>query len=111
MLLRTLLGAATMLLVGCAAVPDQPPPSPDSPASPSAAEAPIPARSQALALTSATLPDVRTTSPTTTPAVYTCEMHPEVLSNQPGKCPKCGMKLVPTRSAMQPQHRGHGGHP
>ena len=25
---------------------------------------------------------------------YTCSMHPEVLSDQPGKCPKCGMKLV-----------------
>jgi len=27
-------------------------------------------------------------------AVYTCPMHPEVLSNQPGRCPKCGMDLV-----------------
>jgi hypothetical protein len=27
--------------------------------------------------------------------VYTCPMHPEVLSNKPGKCPKCGdMDLV-----------------
>ena len=25
---------------------------------------------------------------------YTCSMHPEVVSDQPGKCPKCGMKLV-----------------
>ena len=25
---------------------------------------------------------------------YTCPMHPEVKSNQPGKCPKCGMQLV-----------------
>lgn len=25
---------------------------------------------------------------------YTCPMHPEVLSDQPGKCPKCGMNLV-----------------
>jgi len=25
---------------------------------------------------------------------YTCPMHPEVLSDQPGNCPKCGMKLV-----------------
>jgi hypothetical protein len=25
---------------------------------------------------------------------YTCPMHPEVTSEQPGQCPKCGMKLV-----------------
>ena len=25
---------------------------------------------------------------------YTCLMHPEVLSDKPGKCPKCGMTLV-----------------
>ena len=25
---------------------------------------------------------------------YTCEMHPEVVQDAPGRCPKCGMKLV-----------------
>jgi len=25
---------------------------------------------------------------------YTCPMHPEVITNKPGKCPKCGMTLV-----------------
>jgi hypothetical protein len=25
---------------------------------------------------------------------YTCPMHPEVVMNKPGKCPKCGMTLV-----------------
>lgn len=25
---------------------------------------------------------------------YTCPMHPEVQSDQPGNCPKCGMELV-----------------
>lgn len=25
---------------------------------------------------------------------YTCPMHPEVISDKPGKCPKCGMTLV-----------------
>ncbi|WP_185151928.1 multicopper oxidase domain-containing protein [Chryseobacterium vaccae] len=27
-------------------------------------------------------------------SVYTCPMHPEVTSDKPGKCPKCGMELV-----------------
>jgi outer membrane lipoprotein SlyB len=25
---------------------------------------------------------------------YTCSMHPEVVQDKPGNCPKCGMKLV-----------------
>ena len=25
---------------------------------------------------------------------YTCTMHPEIISDKPGKCPKCGMTLV-----------------
>jgi hypothetical protein len=24
---------------------------------------------------------------------YTCSMHPEVVQDKPGDCPKCGMKL------------------
>ncbi len=27
--------------------------------------------------------------------VYTCTMHPEIRSDKPGACPKCGMALVP----------------
>ena len=30
--------------------------------------------------------------------IYTCPMHPEVLSEEPGKCPECGMKLLATAS-------------
>ena len=26
---------------------------------------------------------------------YTCPMHPEIRSQQPDNCPKCGMVLVP----------------
>jgi hypothetical protein len=41
--------------------------------------------------------------PETTPAAgqvapkqkYYCSMHPDVVSDEPGKCPKCGMDLVP----------------
>lgn len=35
-----------------------------------------------------------TSQPATATTLYTCTMHPEVISDKPGKCPKCGMKLV-----------------
>jgi len=43
---------------------------------------------------------------------YTCPMHPEVIKNEPGKCPKCGMNLVPltTSSAQHTGHRDVQGH-
>jgi FtsP/CotA-like multicopper oxidase with cupredoxin domain len=28
------------------------------------------------------------------PVIYVCPMHPEVVSEEPGSCPKCGMKLL-----------------
>lgn len=31
-------------------------------------------------------------------SLYTCVMHPEVITHKPGKCPKCGMKLVPKKT-------------
>jgi hypothetical protein len=29
--------------------------------------------------------------------VYVCPMHPDVTSSAPGRCPKCGMDLVPKK--------------
>ena len=43
---------------------------------------------------------------------YTCPMHPEVVRDAPGKCPKCGMTLVPKVAAAaavqvaKPEHAG-----
>ncbi len=34
------------------------------------------------------------------PADYTCPMHPEIHSDKPGSCPKCGMPLV-TRNSLK----------
>jgi Cu(I)/Ag(I) efflux system membrane fusion protein len=31
---------------------------------------------------------------------YQCPMHPEVTADEPGKCPICGMELVPVKSAQ-----------
>ena len=50
---------------------------------------------------------------------YICPMHPEIVQENPGKCPKCGMDLVPVgeshghqahagRSHEDHTHHGHG---
>src|SRR3990170_6336479 len=42
---------------------------------------------------------------------YTCPMHPEVIKDAPGKCPKCGMDLIPVKeSKTKMTHIGHEGH-
>jgi hypothetical protein len=40
---------------------------------------------------------------------YTCTMHPEVISDKPGKCPKCGMTLVKVKPAadVEKSHKAH----
>ena len=37
---------------------------------------------------------------------YTCTMHPEVVMNKPGKCPKCGMALVPMKKKKSAKPMG-----
>jgi hypothetical protein len=52
-----------------------------------------------------------TNSPTSSPhQQYTCVMHPEVITDAPGKCLKCGMDLVPVKSkSPSPSAQSHHG--
>ena len=46
----------------------------------------------------------KTKTDSTKQQTYTCPMHPEVISHQPGKCPKCGMTL---EQVKKPQSLGY----
>jgi FtsP/CotA-like multicopper oxidase with cupredoxin domain len=41
---------------------------------------------------------------------YTCPMHPEVVSDEAGHCPQCGMKLLPASMVGEAGGHGHDEH-
>jgi hypothetical protein len=79
-----------LLLLGCADG-TVPPPSAAHPASPAAAEGSAPVASAPAPSGDHSAHDHGAAT------VYTCPMHPEVTSDKPGQCPKCGMNLVPKK--------------
>ncbi len=91
-----------LALGGCTAPAILPPLSPHHPASPDAAEGYIPPLSSTLDSTAAVPKVGEQEAPkhehhgnqSADQEIYTCPMHPEVIQASPGKCPKCGMKLV-----------------
>src|SRR5256885_394598 len=98
--------------VAAAEAPYRPPPSyqPDpllSPVPPKSAEPPPTGKEQVHSPTATPPgnPPMREEPGGKSPAhhhvVYTCPMHPEVRQSQPGKCPKCGMTLVPAKGGGQ----------
>jgi Cu(I)/Ag(I) efflux system membrane fusion protein/cobalt-zinc-cadmium efflux system membrane fusion protein len=54
-------------------------------------------------------PDHQSEITTEAKQLYTCGMHPNIISDKPGDCPICGMKLVPIKNTNQsdpPQGKG-----
>jgi len=107
--------AAAALVAMTAACATEPPPRPTQldPSSPNAPEsAPLTAGSLAPPSTPTAPPQPVSPTPEKGPdagapanpgaILYTCPMHPEVISDKPGKCPKCGMTLVPKEPESKP---------
>jgi hypothetical protein len=122
-----ILSIGVVFAAGCASTPPDATTGSDHPASANAAASPMPALSGTLAqseplgtprgeasagsnhggmtgMTGMSHGEAAATSQPTAAAGYACPMHPEVTSNEPGKCPKCGMKLVKNEIG------GHGAH-
>jgi hypothetical protein len=130
---RFTLALGVALAAGCAAQ-QQVGVSSEHPANPAAAQAPVPPRSETLAIERTGRREAGAPSAAAAEhhhehgaaAIYTCPHHPEVQSDRPGECPKCHMKLRPKPAASpeptpapgrpaQPGstrdgHGRHGGH-
>lgn len=95
--LKSALSSILVLLGGCdrAAVHDSPKPAVQAEAATRPAETSSSAPSASAARSS--LPSAPSAAPQKEPGktVYVCPMHPEVVSENPGLCPKCNMKLDP----------------
>lgn len=79
---------------------------PDHPANALAPAVPITDPSAVLRPGSGAAPPAEQAPTATVPAsapkgAYVCPMHPEVTASEPGRCPQCGMKLVPRASQEQ----------
>jgi hypothetical protein len=128
--------ALSVLGAGCTSRGERAPLAANHPANPNASESPIVPPSQTLAASDAattaradepagtqhdmsgmsnSMPGMQhddrsaATQPATTQAaaIYTCPMHPQVISDKPGKCPICGMRLVVKQDAKTVNHGGH----
>jgi Cu(I)/Ag(I) efflux system membrane fusion protein len=75
--------AALFLALGCSHTKPEPPVEVTHPANPAAPEA-----------------------AETVPTAYTCPEHPRVMQAEPGECPICGAKLVPSESRNTSPLRG-----
>ena len=82
---------------------------PEHPASAAAVETPVTDPSALLRGEVAHEPAPAPAAPAATTGAYVCPMHPAVTSDEPGRCPECGMALVPRPEAEDAQEHPHDG--
>ena len=107
-------GALALTVSACASTARRVP-SPWDPSNPEAPSSPV----RALTALSASALAPPAAPPTAPPAGYVCPMHPDVTAHEAGRCPRCGMKLVPQgapprdeSASRDPAHgHDHGGLP
>lgn len=117
--------AGAFLVAACASAPSVPPAL--DPSNPEAAQSP-PVRTESV-LDAPSIVQLPATAKADPPAahaehgaepardsgvsgdtVYVCPMHPEVRSDKPGQCPKCGMNLVPEKKRKKAPATDHSSH-
>lgn len=119
------IGCAMLTVTGCAQVRQVQPPSPGQPANAHSASVAFTPPSNPFAMPLEPLADsagdhldhgmhdmpgmnMRDPAKPVAPSGYVCPMHPNVRSDQAGKCPECGMKLVPAKSGADHDHQDGG---
>ena len=84
----------------------------DHPANPAAPELPIEDPSAVLRATDAGATAESAHADAPAAVEYVCPMHADVVSERPGRCPKCGTELVPRASSnTESSNTEQEGHP
>jgi hypothetical protein len=85
-------GIAGLSLTACSKSESEPS---QAPSTNQPAKTPAPATNAAAPTAAKTAPDANEAAAKKAATVqYTCPMHPDVVQDKPGNCPKCGLKLV-----------------
>ncbi|MET0403804.1 MAG: heavy metal-binding domain-containing protein [Cystobacter sp.] len=99
--LKLMTGALALGLSACALGAAERVPSLLDPSNPAAAQSPVRAMLALHASPSQPVPSPKAEPPA--PGHYVCPMHRDVTAHEPGRCPKCGMKLVLQEAGSAPK--------